>query len=387
MLGRSKRPTMRAATFHGRHDLRVRNLEIPRPGPGELLLEVRSSGICGTDALEWDRGPVLVPLQSAHPSSGHFGPTVLGHEFGGRVAEIGSRVEGFSVGETVACVAAVTCGRCVPCQGGTPNHCDSYFTLGFEDNGGLAQYVTVPAAACLEVGSLGLGDDEAALVQPMSIARHALGRGDPGAGDTVVIAGVGGVGVFLVFAAARMGTQVVAIDRDQGRLDIAAAMGATTLRARAQDEHLADRVRALADDPISVLYEVTGSPKVLSSLLGVVRPRGRAVVVSLCAEPVTIDMRLVTLRELQLVGSRTQVFATDFVEAAALIASRPEGWNDVAPVAIPLDELVAAGLRPISRGSATNIKTLVDPWATTARPACVRASAIISPDRASQKNG
>ncbi len=76
---------MRAAVYHGARDIRIESLPVPIPGPGELLLEVRSSGICGTDALEWDRGPILTPVDEPHPVSGHGGPTILGQELGGRV--------------------------------------------------------------------------------------------------------------------------------------------------------------------------------------------------------------------------------------------------------------------------------------------------------------
>lgn len=360
---------MRAAVYHGARDIRIETLPVPGPGAGELLLEVRSSGICGTDALEWERGPVLAPLRQPHPASGHHGPTILGHEFGGRVVKAGPGADGFAVGDLVACVAGLSCGACGACRAGTANFCDGYFTLGIDHHGGLAGYVVAPSAACLEVGGLGLDDDRAALVQPMSVALHALRQGRPRPGDPVVVLGVGGVGAFLVYAAAEEGARVLAVDRDPARLAVADGLGASATLLAGDGSSLAPRVLEAGGGAAAVAYEVTGAPEVLTLALEIVRPRGRVVAVGLGDRPVPIDMRRITLGEIRLVGTRAQVFEADFADAASLIASRREGWSDVAPVALPLDRLVSDGLLPIAEGRPRRIKTLIDPWATTVRPA------------------
>ena len=360
---------MRAAVYHGARDIRIETLPAPSPGPGELLLEVHSSGICGTDAFEWERGPILTPLSEPHAASGHHGPTILGHEFGGRVVKAGPGVDGFGVGDLVACVAGVSCGSCRACRAGTANFCDRYFTLGIDHHGGLAGYVAAPSAACLEVGGLGLDDDRAALVQPMSVALHALRQGKPRPGDTVLVLGVGGVGAFLVYAAAEAGARVLAVDRDPARLAVANGLGATATLVAGAGSSLVSMVREAGGGAVAVAYEVTGAPAVLAAALETVRPRGRVVAVGLGDRPVPIDMRRITLGEIRLVGTRAQVFEADFAQAASLIASRREGWSDVAPVALPLDRLVSDGLLPIVEGRPRHIKTLIDPWATSSRRA------------------
>ena len=87
--------SMRAAVYHGSHDIRVEDLEVPDPGPGELLIEVHAAGICGTDASEWSHGPTMFPILTRNARSCHLGPMVPGHEFGGRVVDRGPGVEGF----------------------------------------------------------------------------------------------------------------------------------------------------------------------------------------------------------------------------------------------------------------------------------------------------
>ena len=360
---------MRAAVYHGARDIRLENLTAPIPGPGELLLEVRSSGVCGTDALEWDRGPILTPLEQPHPVSGHQGPIILGHEFGGRVVDLGPEVEGFGTGDLVACVAGISCGACAACLAGTSNFCDRYFTLGIDGHGGLAQYVVASSGACLEVGRLGLDDDGAALVQPMSVALHALRQGKLRPGDTAVVLGVGGVGAFLAYAAAQQGADVLAVDLDPARLAVAEALGVSAALRADPGSSPASGVLGHAGSPVPVVYEVTGAPAALAAALDMVRPRGRVVRVGLGAHPVTIDMQRITLREIRLVGTRAQVFEADFADAASLIASRSQGWSDVAPIALPLDQLVSDGLLPMAKGRPERIKTLIDPWATAIRPA------------------
>lgn len=360
---------MRAAVYHGTRDIRVEDVDIPRPGPGELLLEVHAAGVCGTDASEWDHGPMMFPLSNPNEWSGHGGPIIPGHEFGGRVAGRGPGVQGFPEGTLVASGAGVSCGSCNSCREGITNFCDRYFTLGLQRHGALAEYVTAPAGICLDVGSLGLDDDRAALVQPMSIGLHSYRQGDAVPGDPVVVIGVGGVGAFLVYAAATSGAEVLAVDLDPGRLAVAGSLGADAMLAVQRDEPLGPRIVEALGGPATVVYEVTGVPQVLAAALEVVAPRGRVVAVGLGTMPVPIDVRSLTLRELRLVGTSAHVFDLDFADAAHLVASRSGGWSDVAPVALPLESVVEEGLEPMARGKPTRIKTLVDPWSSELRPA------------------
>ena len=360
---------MRAAVYHGTRDIRVQEMETARPGPGELLLEVHAAGVCGTDASEWDHGPMMFPLAAPNEWSGHGGPIVPGHEFGGRVVGRGPGVDGFPDGTLVASGAGVSCGSCRPCRAGITNFCDRYFTLGLQRHGALAEYVAVPADICLDVGSLGLDDDLAALVQPMSIGLHSYRQGEAAPGDPVVVIGVGGVGAFLVYAAASSGARVLAVDLDPHRLSVAGALGAAATLAVHREEPLVPRIVDALGGPATVVYEVTGVPPVLTAALEVVAPRGRVVAIGLGTAPVPVDVRSLTLRELRLVGTSAHVFEQDFADAARLVASRSGGWSDVAPVALPLESVVEEGLQPMARGRPRRIKTLVDPSSASARPA------------------
>src|SRR6478735_7361426 len=155
---------MRAAVFHGPRDVRIEAVADPTPSAGEVVLEVTRAAICGTDAAEWDHGPVLC-------RSG----VVLGHEFVGRVADVGANVAGLGVGDRVVSGAGISCGLCTWCRRGRTNLCAEYRTLGLQVDGGLAEYVTSPAAICRPVPDA-CDDDAAAMAQPLAVALHALSR-------------------------------------------------------------------------------------------------------------------------------------------------------------------------------------------------------------------
>ena len=340
---------MRAAVFHGAGDIEITDRPVPRPGPGELLLEVAAVGICGTDAHEFRSGPHMFPGDGFIP----------GHEFSGHVVELGEGLDRFSPGDLVASGAGVSCGRCPPCRDGVTNRCLRYATVGLQLPGALAEFVAVPGEVCLEVGSIGLSPDVAALAQPMSIAVHAARRGRARPGESALVIGAGGIGAFLIYVLASAGIEVLAVELDPGRREIAAALGATAVG-------LPDTVRD-RESP-SVIYEVTGTPQGLMLALDAAAAGSRVVLVGLQDGPTPIELRPISLGEVELIGTNAHVFAIDFPEAVRLLASRAQGWSDIAPFAIPLDGLVEQGLLPMVEGRTTSIKVLIDPGVDRTRP-------------------
>lgn len=345
---------MRAAVCHGPRDVRIEERPRPDAGPGELLLRVHANGLCGTDASEFV-APQMYPLRDEHPLTHHCGPLVPGHEFAGRVAQAGAGVRGFREGDLVVTGAALWCGTCAPCRAGRTSICERYGTIGLHRDGGLAEYVRIPAAIAFRAAPFGLPDDVAVLTQPMAIAVHALRRGRPRAGERVLVVGVGGIGAFLTYALAQAGADVVATDVVPERLAIAARLGARETQG--------------AGDPApSLVFEVSGTEAGLGAALAAVAPGGRVVTVGIAKHAVAVDARRITVKELQVVGTNALIGTEDVPEAARLLGLEPALWSLVAPVAIPLDRLVADGIVPLVEGRATRIKTLVDPWIATARP-------------------
>jgi (R,R)-butanediol dehydrogenase/meso-butanediol dehydrogenase/diacetyl reductase len=358
---------MRAAVFHGQGDIRLEDVPEPRCAPHELVLEVAAVGVCGTDAHEFATGPHMFPVHAQHPVSGHLGPMIPGHEFTGVVTQVGVDVKGFAIGDLVASGAGVSCGECVQCRRMRTNLCERYSTIGLQCNGALAEYVAVPAAICLQVAPYGLPADAAALAQPMSIAVHAMRRGRLEANDEAVIVGAGGIGAFLTFAAASVTDRLAVIDLDEQRLKIADALGAPHVLQTGNSDEAQQAMRDWDINP-TVVYEVSGTVPGLRTALGLLPRGGRLVLVGLQGAPVEWDVRTLSLIEHEVIGTNAHVFATDMPTSLELLASRQAPWSDIAPVALALDELVDQGLRPLAERRSTRIKTLIDPWAQSARP-------------------
>jgi (R,R)-butanediol dehydrogenase/meso-butanediol dehydrogenase/diacetyl reductase len=336
----------------------------PEPGPGQIRVRVAAAGVCGTDVAEYVQQPHFFPIDARHPHSGHLGPTVPGHEFSGWVTGIGAGVNGFSEGDLVAVGAGVSCGSCSMCMAGNTNLCHTYWTVGLHGDGGLAEVAVLPASCVLLVEGEGITPDLAALAQPMAIGVHATRRGRVGPEDRVVVLGVGGIGSFVVRAAAALGASVIAVDLEPHRLETAASLGASaTLDATAGtvDDYL-------AAEPPQVVFECTGRPESLNRAVSLVADHGRLVVVGHQAEPVAVDFRQIALDELEIIGTQAHVFAVDLPAAVELLASDPLMWPGVAPQVYPLDQVVEMGLIPMARGEAGQIKLLFDPATSAPRP-------------------
>ncbi len=356
---------MRAARFHGLDDLRIEQVPVPAPGPGELLLSVLACGVCGSDAGELRRSAMIASLERPHPASGHVGPVTLGHEFAGEVVALGDGVEGIAPGTVVACGAGVSNGGGPARRAGRTNLLPSYYTLGFHADGGLAEYVVAPASICFDVAPYGLTADTAALAQPMAIAVHAARRGRAVAGEQAVVLGAGGIGVNIAAALADWGVEVVVADLDPERLPIAAAAGAHHTVTAPELEDL------LAAEQISpdVVFEVSGSAAGLDTALAIAPRGGRIVPAGFQKQPYALDVKRLTMDERELIGTVAHVAGDDMPEALRLLAARAAGWADVAPLAIPLEQLLDEALLPLLEGRATRVKTLIDPHAREPRPA------------------
>jgi len=346
---------VRALILHGARDAVIVEREVPSPGPGEVVVRVAVCGVCGSDAAEYDHGPVLCTP-----------PVVLGHEFAGTVAAIGSGVSSFAVGARVVCGAGVSCGACRPCRRGRTNLCTNYWTTGLQRDGGLAEFVVVPEQILLDVTDSPLSLDTLGLAQPMSIAVHAVRRSGLRADDTAVIVGAGGIGTFLTVAAAAVAERVIVVDLDPSRLELARRLGAHDA-IDARSGALADQLGARDADP-DVLFEVSGSAAGLQSVLDAAKPGSTIVPVGIQRAEVTVPLAHWTVREYTIVGTNAHVFATDLAEAVRLLESRSD-WSDVAPTVLPLERAVDEGLVPLSTGSSTRIKTLIDPAAVHERSA------------------
>ncbi|QXJ26782.1 alcohol dehydrogenase catalytic domain-containing protein [Actinomadura graeca] len=350
---------MRAAVYHGPGDVRIQRAPIPQPREDEVLLAVRRSGICGTDATEWTNGPVMVPLHARHPASGHLGPMIPGHEFIGEVVDNGC---GLRAGTLVAAGAGVWCGHCDRCAEGRTNICRNYYTLGLNAPGGLAEYVAAPARTLRPIPN-GLSPDAAAMAQPLAVGLHAARRARVRDGDSVVIIGAGAIGTFVLAGLNHLQrADVTAIDLPGAKLDRATALGAAhTLSAR--EDVVGAILDATAGRGADVVIEASGARGQFENALRMVTTGGRVLAVGLPKEKPQIDMFTLALREVTIDSTVAHVCDEDLGPALDILSTGTLGPLLLDSV-ILLEDLVPRGLEPLATGQVDG-KILVAPTSIT----------------------
>lgn len=340
---------------HGARDLRVVDVPVPRPGPGEVLLRLGAAGICGSDVHYYFDGRV-----------GSFAirePLVPGHEASAVVAGVGEGVARVRVGDRVAVNPSRPCGACARCREGRENLCERMRFLGsasvFPHMQGLfREYFVMPQAQCEPVpGDVPL--DELAMSEPLSVALHSANRAGPLLGRSVLVTGSGTIGCMMVMAARLAGAARVAVTDVVDRpLEVARAVGAD-VALRIDRLPAGTRLADAVGEP-DVAFEVSGAPQALAACLDTVRRGGVVVQVgTLPAEGMHLLANQVMARELDLRGSFR--FGNVFGDAVRAIASRRVDVRPVLSGAHPLSQ--AARAIALARDKTVSMKVQLVPEA------------------------
>lgn len=347
---------MLAAVLHAPHDLRVEDRPDPVAAGNDVVIQVAYNGLCGTDATEYTKGPMMVPLTVRHPGSGHQGPTILGHEFVGTVVGTTASTSSW-LGRRVASGAGVSCGTCAWCNRGRTNLCSQYYTLGLSTHGGLAEFVATPVATLRGIPD-GMADLDAALAQPLAVGLHGVSRAGVRPGDHVVVMGAGAIGSFILAGLAGHDGRVTALDVDAGRLEVATKLGATDTHLIAGDLSPSD-ARDLLDGGADVVIESSGVPGAAARACAMAIRGGTVLLVGLTKAPQTLDLADLVLREVDLRTTVAHVCDQDLPTALDLLSSRALSAVLLDRV-VPLKGVVESGFDPLCTGQAHG-KILVDP--------------------------
>jgi (R,R)-butanediol dehydrogenase/meso-butanediol dehydrogenase/diacetyl reductase len=347
---------MLAAVYHGPHDVRIEERPVPQAGPGEVLIRVLRSGMCGTDATEWKNGPHLFPSDRPHPVTGVSGPFVPGHEFVGEVVEAPAG-SAFAVGDRVACGAGVSCGECDRCREGRTNLCLRYHTYGLNQDGGMAEFAAVAESVLTRIPD-SLAIDDAGLAQPLAVGLHAARRSGARDGDRVVIIGAGAIGTFvLVGLTSLVDAEVTVVDFAGPRLERAVRLGAT--RTVPVGDDVQQRILDAAGGAADVVIEASGAPGQFEAALRLVRSGGTILQVGLPAGPAEVDLRSLVVREVTVRTTNAHVFAEDLGPALDLLATRPVLGEELLTAVHPLHDLPSQ-LEELASGRLEG-KVLFDP--------------------------
>lgn len=349
---------MKAVRWHGVRDVRVDEVAEPRPGPGEVLVEVAACGLCGSDLHEYLHGPVYIP-RTPHPLTGVVPPVTLGHEFAGRVAEVGPQVAGLRPGDRVAVNPCLTCGTCRWCRSGRPNHCARLGTLGLSRDGALAPLVAVPAGSC-HVLPPGVSDEAGAMVEPLAVAIHARRRAALRGGERVAILGAGPIGLLVLQVARAHGAAwVVVLEPREGRRRLAQLLGADAV----VDPAAADPARTVDEltggARADAVFECVGSAAAVQTAVRTAGKGGRVVLVGLTPEPVSVNALQLLAHEKAIVGS--SAYVDEFPEAIALLATNGVHVEPLITGRVAVDRSVEDGLEALLQPETPHVKILVTP--------------------------
>jgi erythritol/L-threitol dehydrogenase len=348
---------MQAVVCHAPYDYRVEELPRPQPGPGELLVKVGSTGICASDMKCFTGGELFWKTTGWHCEA----PVVPGHEFAGVVAELGEGAaerHDVRVGDHAIAEQIVPCDRCRFCKSGAYWMCEPHVTFGFNRDGGMAEYMLFPANARVHRIADSISKQQAAYIEPLACAMHAIDRGEIAPGDTVVIGGTGNIGLCALQAAKRFNPgQMIALDTNPARLELALRLGAD-VAINPLEEDAPARVKALTDGyGCDVYVEMSGSGKAPQQGLDMIRRLGTLVAFSVLNEPALIDWNLVgDQKELNVHGSHLGPYC--YPKAITAIADGTIDVTSLISAEFPLAEFDAA---MEAARSGENLKTLLTP--------------------------
>jgi threonine dehydrogenase-like Zn-dependent dehydrogenase len=310
---------MRAAVTEGVRAMALVDRPEPgSPGPGQVLVAPEAVGICGSD-YHFFAGEL------SDAAGGSQFPRVQGHEVGATVVAVGPDCgAGLQAGGRVALLPLHACGRCYPCSVGRPNTCDNFELIGIHVDGGLQERLVVAEE---QVYPIGVSDPAlAALVEPVSIAVRAVNRARvlAGSGERVVVLGAGPIGQCVCLVARERGAEVLIVDLQESRLELARALGAETLVWTGVSEVVGFARRWAGPAGPLVAIDATGAAPAVRAMVEMVASAGRAVQVGMSGDEVTLRLGSLTEKELDLLGVSC-CNADEFGEAVAVV-ERNVAW-------------------------------------------------------------
>jgi L-iditol 2-dehydrogenase len=312
---------MNALLLSDYKQLTVEDLPIPGCAPTEVLVQVAACGICGSDVHGYDGS-----------SGRRIPPIVMGHEAAGIVAAVGSDVMSVSLGDRVTMDSTVYCGRCEFCLRGEVNLCEDRQVIGvscgdYRRGGAFAEYIAVPEYILYKLPPA-LSFADAAMLEAVSVALHAVKLAQIKGGETTLVIGAGMIGLLILQAARVAGcSRVFVADVDATRLKLAAALGADETLQASEADLIRDTLRLTHGRGVDVVFEAVGRQETVATAIDCARKAGAVTLVGNIAAQVSVPLQKIVTRQIRLQGSCAS--AGEYPEAMELVAS---GRIKVAPL-------------------------------------------------------
>jgi (R,R)-butanediol dehydrogenase/meso-butanediol dehydrogenase/diacetyl reductase len=282
---------MRAAVFKGvGQPLAIEQRPDPTPGEGEIVLKVCRCGICGTDMAMSDGSGQTFEVNS-----------IIGHEFAGEVVAVGRGVETLKVGDPVAAMPFVGCGKCATCLAGRPNFCAQFRGM----PGAFAEYTTTAERVAVKLPkTLSLADG--ALIEPLAVSLHGVALAGIRPGDKVLVIGAGPIGLGAVFWAKELGAGTIAVTASSRQREaLAMQMGANAFVLPDNPDELPQAAMAALGGMPDIVIEAVGKPDLIARAVNCVRPAGTVMVLGFCSRPDSFIPAIAVWKEVKLLFGMT----------------------------------------------------------------------------------
>ncbi len=343
---------IKAAVLEKPHVLGIKEVDMPRPGAGEVLVKVKAVGICGSDVHYYVDGRIGDYIVEK--------PIILGHETSGEIAEVGAGVTHLKKGDRVALEPGIPCGSCQQCKGGTYNLCaEVRFHATPPYDGTFAEYVVHPAQFAFKLPEH-ISFAEGAMIEPLSVGIHATRQGGVGLGSRVLITGAGPIGLVTLLACKAAGAGVIAVvEGKQNRADMAYKLGATQVISTFDSDKIVAETKRLSDNyGFDTAIECSGAGPAAQTAVRALKRGGTLVFVGLfSALEVPMDLNAITQKELTFKGVFR--YKNTYPTAIDLLAS---GRIDVKPlitVRFPWDKVKDA-MDCAHKDAANQIKVMTE---------------------------
>lgn len=352
---------MRAARFYDRKDIRIEDVPEPELQPGTVAIDVAWCGICGTDLHEYLEGPIFVPPAGhPHPISGESAPVTMGHEFSGTITGLGEGITDLEVGQNIVVEPYIIADDVDTSIGQSYQLSEDMNFIGLGGRGGgLAEKIVVERRWVHPIGDIPL--DQAALIEPLSVAHHAFVRSGAQSGQVAIVGGAGPIGLLTAAVLKAEGLTVYISELSEARKALAHSTGVADEVFDPREGDVAEQVRERTGRGADVGFECSSVPVVLDMLLDAVRPGAVIVNVSIWGYKPEVDMPKLVLKEIDLRG--TIGYSGDHPSTIELVRSGTLDLSSFITGRIGLDDLITGGFEELINNNEKNVKIIVDPRA------------------------